>query len=92
MFLADDIVERQPPHFTTEAGWSFWVDPFLTSEARKKLGEEYTVWIAKSKEGEMTRALSRGEEWLYESTSFEAIACHIDVLCTARKRQGEEKE
>lgn len=73
----------KPPVLNKE-GVKFWLDKSLTGYAVEKgihgvSLPHHKVFIAETPDGARTRLLSDGNQWIFESPLFEAVAAKIDM-------------
>lgn len=73
-----------PPQAVNELGCKFWADRDSTDYAKRK-GLAVQVVYVEHPDGSRTRLILENGEAVYENTSIEAIACHIDVLSFLNK-------
>ncbi len=71
---------ESPPHFVSPQGLKWWHEKELTHFAKSKKLDGITAWIVEHTDKRLTRVLVKNNEVICEETTYEGIACFIEML------------
>lgn len=74
--------DNTPPIHTDELGVKYWHDKSSQQYAKLK-GVNVVCLFAELPTGERQRVIAENGRVMFEATSLDAIACHIDVMAFA---------
>lgn len=82
--LSVDKIKEMPPDFVDEIkNVKWWHEEDLTSYAKSKKLEGVSCWVVQHENGNFSRVVVRNKEVLHEDTTYEGIACFVDILWMA---------
>ncbi len=72
------------PPVLNELGNKFWADAEMQGYANSK-GVSIQCLFVETVDGKKSRIIGKDDKALFENTSMEAVACHIDILAAGQE-------
>lgn len=73
------LFSDRKPDFVNEEGTKWWRENGVLDRHAKRVGEDYSVWIAENVDGLAEYLIFKGQELIYAHHLFENIAVELDV-------------
>ena len=74
------MLERGDPNYVSPEGIKWWLDKTVTRYAQKEDSQGRKLWYVEFPDGEKQFVLLDDDEPVHETTSYEAMGAHIDML------------